>query len=105
MIAPTLPEDEKARKKAKLEQWKKDQAAKKALDGAKAKAIALAGKSAPGEYYILSPVRDFMISHHLDLCLYSSYGLHDKWHTFKTYWATQSGGAGRLRTKRPSNKT
>jgi ATP-dependent RNA helicase DDX46/PRP5 len=48
-LAPSLPEDEKARKKAKLEAWKKEREAKKALDEAKAKAMALAGKSAPGE--------------------------------------------------------
>jgi len=36
-------------KRAKLEAWKKEREAKKALDEAKAKAMALAGKSAPGE--------------------------------------------------------
>ncbi|KAG1863409.1 P-loop containing nucleoside triphosphate hydrolase protein [Suillus tomentosus] len=42
------PEDEKLKaKRAKLEAWKKDREAKKALDEAKVKAMALAGKSAP----------------------------------------------------------
>ncbi|KAM6495754.1 P-loop containing nucleoside triphosphate hydrolase protein [Amanita muscaria] len=41
------PEDEKIKaKRAKLEAWKKEREAKKALDEAKAKAMALAGKSA-----------------------------------------------------------
>ncbi|KAJ7781373.1 P-loop containing nucleoside triphosphate hydrolase protein [Mycena metata] len=41
------PEDEKIRaRKEKLEAWKKEREAKKALDEAKAKAMALAGKSA-----------------------------------------------------------
>jgi hypothetical protein len=41
------PEDEKLKaKRAKLEAWKKEREAKKALDSAKAKAMALAGKSA-----------------------------------------------------------
>jgi ATP-dependent RNA helicase DDX46/PRP5 len=35
-------------KKAKLEAWKKEREAKKALGEAKAKAMALAGKSVPG---------------------------------------------------------
>ena len=44
------PEDEKLKaKRAKLEAWKKEREAKKALDEAKAKAMALAGKSVPGE--------------------------------------------------------
>lgn len=49
MPAPKLSaeEDEKIKaKKAKLEAWKKEREAKKALDEAKAKAMALAGKSA-----------------------------------------------------------
>ena len=49
---PTTPtaEDEKLRaKKERLEAWKKEREAKKALDEAKAKAMALAGKSAPGK--------------------------------------------------------
>ncbi|KAJ7068149.1 P-loop containing nucleoside triphosphate hydrolase protein [Mycena amicta] len=41
------PEDDKIRaRREKLEAWKKEREAKKALDGAKAKAMALAGKSA-----------------------------------------------------------
>ncbi|TFK29358.1 P-loop containing nucleoside triphosphate hydrolase protein [Coprinopsis marcescibilis] len=44
------PEDEKLRaKRAKLEAWKKEREAKKALDSAKAKAMALAGKVAPNQ--------------------------------------------------------
>lgn len=44
-------EDEKLKsKRAKLEAWKKEREAKKALDEAKAKAMALAGKSVPGAY-------------------------------------------------------
>ncbi|KAF8222749.1 P-loop containing nucleoside triphosphate hydrolase protein [Tricholoma matsutake] len=42
------PEDDKLKaKRAKLEAWKKEREAKKALDEAKAKAMALAGKSVP----------------------------------------------------------
>ncbi|KAG6840460.1 hypothetical protein C0991_006596 [Blastosporella zonata] len=42
------PEDEKLKaKRAKLEAWKKEREAKKALDEAKVKAMALAGKSVP----------------------------------------------------------
>ena len=37
-------------KRAKLEAWKKEREAKKALGEAKAKAMALAGKSAPGAF-------------------------------------------------------
>lgn len=37
-------------KRAKLEAWKKEREAKKALDEAKAKAMALAGRAAPGEF-------------------------------------------------------
>ncbi|KAJ7638690.1 P-loop containing nucleoside triphosphate hydrolase protein [Roridomyces roridus] len=45
--APAAPEDEKIRaRREKLEAWKKEREAKKALDEAKAKAMALAGKSA-----------------------------------------------------------
>lgn len=44
------PEDDKLKaKRAKLEAWKKEREAKKALDEAKAKAMALAGKSVPCE--------------------------------------------------------
>ena len=49
---PATPpvEDEKLKaKRARLEAWKKERDAKKALDEAKAKAMALAGKSAAGE--------------------------------------------------------
>ena len=50
---PIPPEDEKLKaKRAKLEAWKKEREAKKALDEAKAKAMALAGKSVPSEFYI-----------------------------------------------------
>jgi ATP-dependent RNA helicase DDX46/PRP5 len=52
---PSTPpiEDEKLKaKRAKLEAWKKDRDAKKALDEAKAKAMALAGKSAPGKFHV-----------------------------------------------------
>lgn len=46
-------EDEKLRaKRERLEAWKKEREAKKALDEAKAKAMALAGKSAPREYIL-----------------------------------------------------
>ncbi len=49
------PEDDKRKAKlAKLEVWKKEREAKKALDEAKAKAMALAGKSAPGALFVLS---------------------------------------------------
>ncbi|KAH0840058.1 P-loop containing nucleoside triphosphate hydrolase protein [Lanmaoa asiatica] len=48
LTPPPAPEDEKLKaKRAKLEAWKKEREAKKALDEAKAKAMALAGKSAP----------------------------------------------------------
>ncbi|KAF8665605.1 hypothetical protein AX16_000061 [Volvariella volvacea WC 439] len=47
-VPAAAPEDEKMKaKRAKLEAWKKEREAKKALDEAKAKAMALAGKSAP----------------------------------------------------------
>jgi hypothetical protein len=47
------PENEKLKsKRAKLEAWKREREAKKALDEAKAKAMALAGKSVPGEFCI-----------------------------------------------------
>jgi len=61
------PEDEKLKaKRAKLEAWKKEREAKKALDEAKAKAMALAGKTAPCELLNGYTVLD-MISHHLIL--------------------------------------
>lgn len=41
----------KARRE-KIDAWKKEREAKKALDEAKAKAMALAGKTAPGTYPI-----------------------------------------------------
>ena len=55
------PEDDKLKaKRAKLEAWKKEREAKKALDEAKAKAMALAGKSVPGEFSIhLHTTHDF----------------------------------------------
>lgn len=65
--APTPPpEDEKLRaKRAKLEAWKKEREAKKALDEAKAKAkaMALAGKAPPGEcVFVFSTIpHDFTI--------------------------------------------
>ena len=44
-------EDEKMRaKRERLEAWKKEREAKKALDEAKAKAMALAGKSTTREF-------------------------------------------------------
>jgi ATP-dependent RNA helicase DDX46/PRP5 len=43
----TAEEDAKAEKQARLAAWKREREAKKALDGAKAKAMALAGKAAP----------------------------------------------------------
>ena len=48
------PEDEKLKtKRAKLEAWKKERDAKKSIDEAKVKAMALACKFAvPGEFYI-----------------------------------------------------
>jgi len=69
-VVSTPPvEDEKLRlKRAKIEAWKKDRDAKKALDEAKAKAMALAGKSVPGELYACAS-QDFVISHHLIQCL------------------------------------
>ena len=58
-------EDEKLKaKKAKLEAWKKEREAKKALGEAKAKAMALAGKTAPGTH-ISRPITICMISQHL----------------------------------------
>jgi len=42
-------------KRARLEAWKKEREAKKALGEAKAKAMALAGKSTPGEYISSTP--------------------------------------------------
>ena len=44
----SVPEDPKIKaKRERLEAWKKEREAKKALDEAKAKAMALAGKSVP----------------------------------------------------------
>ena len=58
-------EDEKLKaKKAKLEAWKKEREAKKALGEAKAKAMALAGKTAPG-MYVYQLMTICMISQHL----------------------------------------
>ena len=65
-------EDEKLRaKRERLEAWKKEREAKKALDEAKAKAMALAGKSATREClsYFMFCVLIFEISHHLIACL------------------------------------
>ena len=51
------PDDEKMKaKRAKLAVWKKKKHEKKALDEAKAKAMALAGKSAPGTLHIISNI-------------------------------------------------
>lgn len=60
------PQDDKLKaKRAKLEAWKKDREAKKALDEAKAKAMALAGKSATSgaSFSTLSPTS--LTSQHL----------------------------------------
>jgi hypothetical protein len=43
----TAEEEAMAIKQARLAAWKREREAKKALDGAKAKAMALAGKTAP----------------------------------------------------------
>ncbi|KAF8803654.1 P-loop containing nucleoside triphosphate hydrolase protein [Phlegmacium glaucopus] len=52
------PEDEKLKaKRAKLEAWKKEREAKKALDEAKAKAMALAGKSVPAPASVSATVK------------------------------------------------
>ena len=62
--AATSAEDEKLKaKRAKLEAWKKEREAKKALDSAKAKAMALAGKGASGESF--RSTVSFSISQHL----------------------------------------
>jgi|SRR5882724_10704727 len=48
VATPPVPEDPKIKaKRERLEAWKKEREAKKALDEAKAKAMALAGKSVP----------------------------------------------------------
>jgi ATP-dependent RNA helicase DDX46/PRP5 len=53
-ISTPPPEDDKVKdRRAKLEAWKKEREAKKALDEAKAKAMALAGKTAPREFFFL----------------------------------------------------
>jgi ATP-dependent RNA helicase DDX46/PRP5 len=49
---PPIEDEQLKKKRAKLEAWKKDRDAKKALVEAKAKAMALAGKSVPGEFYV-----------------------------------------------------
>lgn len=57
VATPPVPEDPKIKaKRERLEAWKKEREAKKALDEAKAKAMALAGKSAPpgGEFCVTS---------------------------------------------------
>ncbi|KAF5393957.1 hypothetical protein D9757_000148 [Collybiopsis confluens] len=46
--APTVEDEAKKTRRARLETWKKQREAQKALGEAKAKAMALAGKSAPG---------------------------------------------------------
>ena len=80
-------EDEKLKaKKAKLEAWKKEREAKKALGEAKAKAMALAGKTAPGVY--LSPLITIcMISQHLIVSC-RQYRFHQKWpaESFRFWW-------------------
>lgn len=61
-VQPISAEDEKVRKRReKLEAWKKENAAKKALDEAKAKAMALAGKTAAGEFLVASRSRALLI--------------------------------------------
>lgn len=54
----TAEEQAQADKQARLAAWKKEREAKKALDGAKAKAMALAGKVAPqpGEFMPLKSI-------------------------------------------------
>jgi len=66
-VSTPPPEDPKVKaRREKLEAWKKQRDGQKALGAAKAKAMALAGKKAPGTLdcftYLL-----FMISHHLIL--------------------------------------
>lgn len=46
---PPVEDDKLKAKRARLEAWKKERGTKKALDEAKVKAMALAGKMAPGE--------------------------------------------------------
>ena len=53
-------------KRERLEAWKKERDAKKALDEAKVKAMALAGKTAPGESILVAALH-YQISHHLIL--------------------------------------
>lgn len=75
-------EDEKLKaKKAKLEAWKKEREAKKALGEAKAKAMALAGKSAPG----------MCLSHPIFICMISQHLIFfDRHHHFNEEWSAQS---------------
>jgi hypothetical protein len=59
--AVSAEEEERRKKKERLEAWKREREAKKALNDAKAKAMALAGKTAPpqptcGFLHLLSPV-------------------------------------------------
>lgn len=79
------PEDDKLRaKRANLAAWKKEREAKKALDEAKAKAMALAGKSVPGEFTYSLTIN--MISQHLIHCSNSS----SCCCCCKTHWPTKS---------------
>lgn len=84
--APTPPqEDDKIKaKRAKLEAWKREREAKKALDEAKAKAMALAGKAAPGEFCL------FSLNHHgliaLDLMPISSPNKNRPTQSFRSRW-------------------
>jgi len=66
-LTPPQEDDKIKAKRAKLEAWKREREAKKALDEAKAKAMALAGKAAPGEFCLFSSNRHGFIA--LDLML------------------------------------
>jgi hypothetical protein len=97
----TAEEEAKAKKQALLAAWKRDREAKKALDGAKAKAMALAGKAGPQGKQLLSSCVD-KISHPLDLCfLYSPFGIF----TTKTTIGHQSYSSHFARTERFTSQT
>lgn len=78
-LTPPHEDDKIKAKRAKLEAWKREREAKKALDEAKAKAMALAGKAAPGELCLLFPNRHGLIA--LDLMLMSISSCNKNWPT------------------------
>jgi hypothetical protein len=106
--ASSADEEKKKAKLARLEAWKKEQGAKKALSEAKAKAAALAaGKSASGEYICHPLCLLLQISHHL--IAFYRYRHYSTCNTSispsQANCPTQSGSSDWTRSKRATNKT